>query len=90
MHSPSRTASPDALHAPARAPRAISGGRGGSTTIGRRSASNNQRKRYLAISEFGWDRPDVYDRPQPRMFGNSLLLAGSADTDGQGQGKEGR
>ena len=59
-------------------------------TIGRRSASNNQRKRYLTISEFGWDRPDVYDRPQPRMFGNSLLLAGRADTDGQGQGEEDR
>ena len=59
------------------------------TTIGRRSASNNQRKCYLAISEFGWDRPDVYDRPQPRMFGNSLLLAGRAEDDGQDRG-EGR
>lgn len=44
--------------------------------IPRKSATNNQRKRYLTASEFGWDGPDIYDSPTPRMFGNSLYAAG--------------
>lgn len=44
-------------------------------TMPRKSASNNQRKRYLDASEFGWQGPDIYDAPLPRMFGNGLYLA---------------
>ena len=49
--------------------------------IPRRSATNNQRKRYLAASELGWDGPDIYDAPTPRMFGNSLYAAGHPHDD---------
>ncbi|PJM74173.1 DNA repair protein [Bifidobacterium primatium] len=51
------------------------------TTIPRKSATNNQRRRYLTASELGWNGPDIYDSPTPRMFGNSLYAAGHPDED---------
>ena len=50
-------------------------------TIPRKSSTNNQRKRYLTASELGWNGPDIYDSPIPRMFGNSLYAAGHPDED---------
>ena len=49
--------------------------------VPRKSSTNNQRKRYLTASELGWDGPDIYDSPTPRMFGNSLYAAGHPDED---------
>ncbi|RSX56355.1 AAA family ATPase [Bifidobacterium samirii] len=50
-------------------------------TVPRQSSTNNQRKRYLSASELGWNGPDIYDSPTPRMFGNSLYAAGHPDDD---------
>ena len=44
-------------------------------TMPRKSATSNQRKRYLDATRFGWSGPDIYDAPLPRMFGNSLYMA---------------
>ena len=50
-------------------------------TIPRKSSTTNPRKRYLTASELGWNGPDIYDSPIPRMFGNSLYAAGHPDED---------